>query len=689
MRDEAIRYIYGDQHAGRPRKKGWEYPVINRAYPDILQEMAILTANNPSIAGVPREDTDIPTAQAVSEVLKGLWENDLHMRAKIMQGILDDHTWGVKVAKWYWEPRVKWDQTLADETGNGWRGKIRVDIIDPDTWGCDPELDLGLALNERARFVYTDRWVDKAWAAQRWGEYRKHLEDKGEVQPAAGGDVSIGGPTTDERGFNRDTFAFVGKSSPSSSINQQAKDEEVQRRLSDLILNDPRGGGKNERTADNSVRIQEIYFKDYSTIRVPAQQAKAKLGIPETAHIIKLPDSDDPQDYDSNKPINDAEGNVTGYELVADEDWPMVDVVPAYDRPKYPNGRVVVRIHDGKGGEWFKVVDEAWMYEKWPFSVTPMYILPHTWRGVNGVELSQGLQDILNLIASHMLNWVKFHSDPVTLLEEGALAPDKGSKRGVIRNFAGAINKFRKGALAHKRFVREPPAPMGRELFEINRMFADAHQDIGGIQDVGQGRASTQANTLGELQMLNRNTRQRIALQGAMLDEWIKEIGYGIVALMQRHYRVGDYVQWAGADASTAVIEWSQEMADAKFDIQLKPVSTIVFDEEREARTAGVAFEAAGPAALEQFLKKLGIEKIDEILTKHEIIGPLMALMEAGAKEGMGPPQIMAAIQAQMQMLQGNATAAPTGPGGPAGAQPPGGQPPAQQPIKPPAEPPI
>ena len=157
MRDEAIRYIYGDQHFGRNRKEGWEYPVINRAYPDLLQEVAMLTANNPSMAGLPREDSDIPTAKAVSEVLKGLWFTDLRMRAKIMQAILDDHTWGVKVATWYWEPRAQWDQELAEESGNGWRGAIRVDVIDPDTFGCDPELDLGLSLNERARFVYTDR----------------------------------------------------------------------------------------------------------------------------------------------------------------------------------------------------------------------------------------------------------------------------------------------------------------------------------------------------------------------------------------------------------------------------------------------------------------------------------------------------------------------------------------------------
>ena len=181
MQRTAVRYVYGDQHFLTKKKKNWEYPVINRAMGDMTQEIAIHSANNPRIATPPREDTDIEVAKSCGQVLRGLWVEEMKMRLKVIQALYDDHLWGVKIAKVYWEHHARWDNKKAQETGNGWKGKIECNIINPEHFGCDPDVELAAEMSEKAKFVYTERWIDKREAAKRWPKYRKHLKSQGEL----------------------------------------------------------------------------------------------------------------------------------------------------------------------------------------------------------------------------------------------------------------------------------------------------------------------------------------------------------------------------------------------------------------------------------------------------------------------------------------------------------------------------
>jgi hypothetical protein len=650
MARDAVRYIYGDQHRGRPRKKGWEYPVINRVYADMLQEVAMLSSNKPRITAIPAEDTDIETATVCAEVLKAQWTKELKMPIKVIQGIMDDHISGIKIAKCYWEPKYQWDDEQAEATGKGWRGKIEVNVISPDNFGCDENVELAAEIPTKARYVFTERWVDKKWAAQRWPAYREYLIEKGEYDKQTGQTAIDSGPNTDdESGFSQSSYEWRGVER--SKGDSPTSDAILQGRLANFIL----GGtgdanvGVAAQAGPDMVKLLEIYFQDYEMEEVPARMEKWPPGEGQAAHIQRVNGSS--RYYDTTQPIVDENNQPTGqYEIASETDWPERQARPAYIKPKYPKGRMVVRID-----EKFIAEDVAWTYDRWPFCVSPGYLLPHTWQGHNCVELSRGMQDWMNIIGSHLTNYVKFFGDPQIWVEREALAQyDKNKKkRPTFPNWAGAVVEFAKGAINRGAAKINQPPSLPATFFNIFGLFKEADQDLKGVHDVAQGRASSGKHTLGELEMLNRNTRQRIALQGVLLDEWLRQIAEWVVDLMQENFQAGQWVRYVGEDpeAKAATVQWTEKMADANYDIILEPISTLPYDEERELLKYIEAYKLAGPAMLETILKKMKIPNSKEILTKHEIIGPLTQLMELAQQNGMGPEELMAAMEQQLQTL--------------------------------------
>ena len=710
MNNDCMRYVYGDQHAGRERKKGWNYPVINRAYADMLQEVAILSSNNPGIEAVPMEDSDAETVKTCGLVFKAIWWEELNMRIKSIQGLTDDHLQGIKVAKWYWEPQASWDEDLAQQPrpcpeclgqketekgtncphcggagmiADGWKGKIECVVINPDYFGCDPDVELAAEIPTKARWVFTERWVDKRWAALRWPKYQQYLRDKGlwdEIKdsvvsvPAGGGQV-----TTDETGFNRSTFEWRGREASAAG----GDEAQLQARLADVIIGNTRDGKSIGRSQSKDlVRVQEFYLRDHARAQVEAGMEDIPMGEEGADHIFQ--NQGDPFVYDRTKPIYGADaGQITDYERFQGS-WPQRVRRPAYERPKYPKGRLVLRLDED-----LIVEDQAWNYQSWPFAIGVGYLLPHLWNGVNCVELSRGFQDWMNIVASHLLMYVKYFGDPQWEVEEGALAKDKEKKKLTIPNWAGAIVRFAKGGLGRAR--RTPPPPLPATLFEIFGLLKDADQDLKGLHDVATGKASG-GNTLGELQMLNRNTRQRIALQGAMHDVWLKQIARGVVELMQTHFEVGDWVRYAGDTQETraAAVQWTSKMADVKFDIVMEPVSTLPYDKERKAMQFIEAYklapETSRAAMFEDLLKVLEIPNIKALINKDAMLGPLAQLTQMAMQSGLGPDQLLQALQMFMQQwqaaLQGQGAMEPgsAGPGGQpyppaAGAPGPGPQP--------------
>jgi hypothetical protein len=296
--------------------------------------------------------------------------------------------------------------------------------------------------------------------------------------------------------------------------------------------------------------------------------------------------------------------------------------------------------------------DNPWPYKTWPVSVGVNYLLPHMANGANSVELSRGYQDWMNNIASHLEMYSRMFADPSVMVEKGALAEDLEKKKAIIPNLAGKVWRLAKGGMNRVK-VQEPQA-LPPTLFTILEMLRGWDQDLKGVHDIAQGRASKGDQTLGELNKLDRNTRQRVAMQGAMLDVWLKQCGNGIVEVMQRNYTIGDYVRYAGMDESTvkASISWTQAMQEAGVDVSMEPTSTLPFDEEREQARYLKAYELVGPAMLEDVLKKLKVQNVQDILQRHELLGPFQALMEMAAENGMGPDQVAQAISQQLAIMQ-------------------------------------
>jgi len=645
MGNEAIRYAYGDQHAGRVKKKGWEYPVNNRVYADILQEIAFLSSNNPRVHGVPVSGSKADLAIACGKVLQGIWVKDLRIRDKIVSALLDDQLYGYKVAKWFVEPHGEWDDEQAIKTGNGWKKKLELNIINPQYFAADPDIENPIDIPHKAKFVKTERWVDKLWAAARWPKYKKHLVATGQWESLNAVSTSAVG-VTDKTGSNIVTPSGYSRESSRRDRNNGKKNDDQQSRLADAILK--RAGEGSDNTPNDSsqmVKVQEYYFKDYETEKVKPVFEDIPFGEEGAEHIQRDPETQ--MIKDTSKPIFEDEVPV-GFEDFKGE-VPKREKRHGYDRPKYPTGRLVIRVD-----EEVKVVDEPYTSKKgWPFAVSWHYPLPHMWQGANSVELSRGYQDWMNTTVSHITNYIKNFGDPKWLVEDGALAKGKDKSRTLkIPNWAGGVVRVAKRGIEKVKLVSPPAMPS--TLFNFLDFMKQGDQDLKASHDITSGRVSSGEQTLGELEILNRNSNQRIAMQGAFLDEWLTQIATGVVELAQKHLPVGDWVASMDPTQSAVMssVQWTKEMADTRWDVNLEATSTLPYDEGREIAKYEKAVELLGPAMFEPYLRKLNLdENVAEIMKTHAIAGPLTQLMEASEQGGVDPQAIMAAIQQQLAVL--------------------------------------
>ena len=63
MWNENLRYFFSDQLHGMPKRKNWEWVVLNYIWPSAMQEIAKLTKNNPKIIVQPWEENDTEKAE--------------------------------------------------------------------------------------------------------------------------------------------------------------------------------------------------------------------------------------------------------------------------------------------------------------------------------------------------------------------------------------------------------------------------------------------------------------------------------------------------------------------------------------------------------------------------------------------------------------------------------------------------
>lgn len=645
---DAVRNMYGDQLPAKcKRYEKWDYVAINRIYPSVMQEISVSVANNPQFNTTAVEDSDIDDAEMMGKILKAKWVIDLQGQMRSWQALLDGHLNGYYGAYFWWNPKKQWDKRQQQ-----WVGDVEMEIFNPANFGCDPNVELCTDMATKAEFVCLNFWVPKKWAVHQYPELDKYLKETDEnwdkndpntISANAGG--GIGSSGIDESNFNRSTGDWSGR-----------RGTEVQsdfaRRMASLIA----GAGKigvgtsNSDMDDNNIRMEIFLWRDYSEETVPAIMAdytpdEIRSGMAEGQGLGW---SKQQSKYiNLNRPVDDETGNPLDF-MPWDSGTPLPqkELKPEYKRPKYPNGRYTLRF-----GKDFIAEDRPYPYRQWTIAIGVNNLLPHMWQGANSVEIGLPLQKYLNNIHTHFLNNLKFHGNTQYKAEQGALVPRPGETEASIPNHPGSVITCAPGALDKVQAV--PPPPLPNWMFNLEEMVKQYQQDISGVQDVGMGRQLKGQATLGEAQILDSNTKVRMTLQIAAFYSFLTQCGYIIADLIQNHYTADRWVRIIGdsQEAKVSTMKWTTGLADAKFDIQIEPTSTMPYDEADTLARYNRATELIGPAMFRSMLKKLKIENVDEILRNHEILGPFTQLLETASQVGFPPEKLIPAILQVTQQI--------------------------------------
>ena len=308
-----------------------------------------------------------------------------------------------------------------------------------------------------------------------------------------------------------------------------------------------------------------------------------------------------------------ATGDQAG-ELVTEENRPKK--TREYDRPTYPFGRRVLRIGDFILNKDPK--DQVWPYRRWPFVINTYQRLPHTWRGLNGVEMVRGMQDLINVSLVHILNYVKNFGDPQVVCEEGALADvdDHDDLNERVASRAGHITLTRKNKLNAIR--RDPPPAMSSALPVSHDLFDKNARNLLGMQEVSQGIKSKGATTATEVLRLETNTRMRLTLLTMLLDASTIELMEWTVDLVKRNMSAGQFLKIVGPKQAEIYYTLEASDFDAKFDISLEVGSALPFDEDRKKAEAERLFAQIGEPFLERLLDAFSVPNKEEILVNHQ-----------------------------------------------------------------------
>lgn len=609
----AIKYAWGQQLEGWTLKKEWEYIVVNRIYPLMFNTIAKLARNKPKLLTFPRSEEKRDLDEYVEKwagILQHLWESPykLGMRAKLIMGLLQCATNGYMVGYTYWDSKVAYDKE-----NKKWIGDVRETFIHPAYFWADPTADS----LETAENCGMSRMVKMEWAISRWPGHKKAIEAEAFT-------------SQDPKYSAEDEIVYEDQKGTTL--------EKKRRRFSEIVNLIFKSSTKSQYELTSSekqkyVRIEQIYFKDYSEreveikdnvpVEVLVQQGKAI--VEEVTGVVLDPKT--------KKPL---------------KPWPQY-TKDKYKEPKFPDGRFVLRI--GQTILNPKEEDQVYKESRWPFTVMPYHILPFMWQGCNAIEMSKNNNDMLNITISSMVNQVRRTADPTKLVEAGALARDrKGKARskhdditGLGRIVVMARSKI-KAMLNMPELPLDPVVPLLAEYLKRNiddQMF---------MQPVARGEQSKRKITAEEAARTDSNANAYTGLQGIFLDIWIDNTATIIAELCQRYYEPGRLAGMVNDDGRDNVLLEKGHL-DVRFDVNIEPGSTLPFDEAQKKNDYATAYQMLGePVAnplLEEMLRILNIAKRKEILQKHKGYLLFLQFIQMGQMLIQLPPEeVQAFIQA-------------------------------------------
>ena len=587
MWQTSIRYYFSDQLHGRKTHKDWEWIVINYIWPSHIAEIAKLTRNRHTIITDPWETSDDDAASAWQGILQWMWEKGINkrgMRLEQMQTILDQQLFGYSVTKVFWEDKVKWD-------GQRWLGDVKTKLWHPaEFWASDDErIDDG--------DCGTERIIELQEAIKLFPDLKKELTEEANRfsdTPGTGTFESIRGQLA-----SAGTYPGAGVGGQDLGTARVGTGKLLHLILKSDKLNAPQQDTK-QKSDIKLVRLNETYLRDFEETKEEIEEDIPADELVATGRLV---------------PANGSFIDTKTGEPIKAEDWPQ-RVVNVIQRPTYPNGRILLHAGDTI------ISDEPHSYSRWPFVITPHYLLPHMWQGIDGVQLYKSHQDMINISITHLFNNVKQYGDRKVAIEEGAIRVPKGKDKALykIGKGAGSVIRLALGGLKRIKFIE--PSQIPPAATQLYGIMTQEFKNIQGLQSIARGEKQPGKITATEASFLTISANDRIQLQSVFEDQWIKETASLIAEVIQDKYEPERWVRIIGEDDVVGIKQITQKLKTVKFDVDIMPGITLPFDKEKRqaaflAANQIVTQPVASPMT-DILLKELEIPGWQKILKRYQ-----------------------------------------------------------------------
>ena len=162
---KALRYWRGDQWRDRKQRtkrgKQLTQAVINKVFPFIEQQIAMMTDNNPTGVFLPKDMSDSQFTKDLSELVH--WRaRRINMRAKLIRGCHNAKLFGFQAMY------VFWDDSLPGEAD------VNARLLDPRELIIDPLLDSSNP--EDGEYIGIERKVTLDYMKYRWPDHADKLQ---------------------------------------------------------------------------------------------------------------------------------------------------------------------------------------------------------------------------------------------------------------------------------------------------------------------------------------------------------------------------------------------------------------------------------------------------------------------------------------------------------------------------------
>lgn len=623
MWQTSIRYYFSDQLEGRKTHKDWDWVVLNYIWPAHIAEIAKLTRNAHTIVAEPWEDSDSEAAEAWQSLLQWQWTKGLNkrgMRLEQMQTILDQQLFGYSVTKAFWQDKIEW-------TDDGWQGDVKTRLWHPaEFWATDDErIDDG--------DCGTERVIELEEAIKLFPDFKEELEEEANKfaeGPSESSFTSIRGQLS-----SAGTYPDEGKGGIDTGTKRVGSGLLLNLILRSDKLNKPNDDTK-QKASIKLVKINETWITD------PQEKNE------------EIEESIPPEELIARGQIINQGGiflNAETGQPIQPEEFPTRPV-GKQQVPVYPRGRVVLHVGD------VILSDQPYTYSRWPFVITPHYLLPHMWQGIDAVQLYKSTQDMINVSTSHLFNNMKQYGDRKVMIEEGAIRAPKGKDKAMYRigKGAGSVIRVALGAIKGQRIKFVEPSQIPPAATQLYSLFAQEFKNIQGLQSIAKGEKQPGKMTAAESNILAISSNDRIQLQSVYQDEWIKQTAGLIAEIIKDKYEPGRWVRVIGEDNSLGIQQITEGLKNTKFDVDILPALTLPFDKEKRQQSFLTANQLvtqpiASPMT-DILLRELEIPGWKKILKRYESWVQFLAfnqLIEA-VKSGETDPR--SALQQLIQRFE-------------------------------------